>query len=295
MEEVEKLINEGKYKDAVKLLKGQSDSPEKFYYLALAYFKSGKLREALRNIVKAVRMKSDPKFLALNAYILYTLGYESGDDKMIEKALNVMEKALEADKKLEEDVEFLTYKANVLYELGKFDEALKVVDKAITIKDDLKLHKLRGDILFNLGKFDEAIKEYEKDLNNDENLYALGFTYFKMREYEKALEYLDKAISLKPDNPYYYETRAEVLLSMGKKDEAMQEIQKALELDPDNPYLVSTEVEILSHIDPDKAYKAFKEFFDVYEEFRELICEDIAEKSLDEKVRKKIDKLCASI
>ncbi|QGR18541.1 tetratricopeptide repeat protein [Stygiolobus azoricus] len=292
MEEVEKLIKEGKYKDALNLVKGQEDSPIKFYYLALIYFKSGKLKEALRFAEKAKRTGSEPRFSTLYAYILYSLGYERQDVELLEKALKEMQKALMTNKQLENDYEFLYYMANTLYELEKYNEALDAVNKALAIKEDESLHKLKGDILFKLGKYEDAIKEYEKSIEKDENLYAIGFTYYKMGEYKKALEYLDKAIAINPENPYYYETKAEVLLELEKKDEAMKEINKALEIDPENPYLVSIEVEILSHLDQKKALKIAQDYIKYFEEYRDIFCEDIKDKKVKDDVKKEIEILC---
>jgi tetratricopeptide (TPR) repeat protein len=185
------------------------------------------------------------------------------------------------------------YMANTLYELEKYKEALDAINKAILIKEDESMRKLKGDILFKLGKYKDAIKEYEKGIEKDENLYAIGFTYYKMGEHKKALEYLDKAITINPGNPYYYETKAEILLELEKKEEAMREISKALEIDPDNPYLISTEVEILSHLDQEKALKIAQEFIKDFEEYRDIFCEDIKEKKIKDKVKEEVEILCS--
>lgn len=293
MEEVEKLIKEGKYKDALNLVMGQKDSPLKFYYLALIYFKSGNLKEALRFAEKAKRTGNEPRFSTLYGYILYSLGYEQQDVELLERALKEMQKALQTNKQLEYDPEFLYYLANTLYELERYKEALDAINKAIIIKEDESMRKLKGDILFKLGKYEDAIKEYEKGIEKDENLYAIGFTYYKMGEHKKALEYLDKAITINPDNPYYYETKAEILLELEKKEEAIREISKALEIDPDNPYLISTQVEILSHLDQEKALKIAQEFVMDFEEYRDIFCEEIKEKKIKDKVKEEVEILCS--
>ncbi|BCU70200.1 tetratricopeptide repeat protein [Stygiolobus caldivivus] len=292
MEEVEELIKEGKITEALKLLKGLKDSPEKFYYICLAEFKRGKLREALTNCEKALKEKQEPRTLVLHAYILYTLGYEEGIEDYISKSLKEMDKALLQDRRLEDDVEFLTYKANALYELGKYGDALNVIDKAISLSKDMRLHKLRGDILFKMGKYEEAIGEYQSDLQNDENLYALGFTYYTIGDYGKALEFLDKALEINPENPYYYETKSQVLLSMGKTKEAFEEIKKALQIDPDNPYLVSTEIEILSSLDKGNAIKVLSEYLKDLEEFGDVLCEDLEEKRIEQDFKDELLQLC---
>ena len=47
-----------------------------------------------------------------------------------------------------------------------------------------------------------------KTMNDDEKYNEKGLEYFKARQYEKALEYFNKAINIKNDNADYYRNRA---------------------------------------------------------------------------------------
>ncbi|MCG4585325.1 tetratricopeptide repeat protein, partial [Anaerosalibacter bizertensis] len=58
------------------------------------------------------------------------------------------------------------------------------------------------------------IKNYEKvielDPLDDIAYNNMGYTYFKMKEYEKALKCYDKAIQINPNNKYAIRNRKQV-------------------------------------------------------------------------------------
>lgn len=56
---------------------------------------------------------------------------------------------------------------------------------------------------------------------------SLGWVYFKMGDSEKALEYLQKASKLVPEEPTILYHKGEVLLEMGKRDEALGLFERA--------------------------------------------------------------------
>jgi uncharacterized Ntn-hydrolase superfamily protein len=56
---------------------------------------------------------------------------------------------------------------------------------------------------------------------------------------EESLEAAQRAVALKPDNSGYIDTLAEVLFRTGRKEEAIQVIDRAIAIDPDDDYLKS--------------------------------------------------------
>src|SRR5208282_2452142 len=66
-------------------------------------------------------------------------------------------------------------------------------------------HFVKGQVLRAERRFDDAIAEYERALALDpNNAYAvggLGETYALLGQYEKAIEFMDKAIRLSPHDP----------------------------------------------------------------------------------------------
>ena len=61
----------------------------------------------------------------------------------------------------------------------------------------------------------------------------LALLYTTTQEYDKALESIDKAIALTPDDPECYDSRGEILLKKGDEKGALKMWKKVLELDPD--------------------------------------------------------------
>ncbi|AAK42821.1 tetratricopeptide repeat protein [Saccharolobus solfataricus] len=297
MSEILELINRGKYNEALKRIKEEieqkKDDPELYYLMGLVYFKIGKYRRAIDNLRKAIRLKKDEaKYHCLLGYSLYMEGYNISDEKLIRRALKELQLSLEMDKDLpNKEKKYYYYMANILYELEDYEKALEKVNKALEIDDSSEVHKLRGDILFQLKKYNEAIEEYKTNLNDDKNLYAIAYTYFTMGKYDQALEYFNKAISANPEDPYYYQGKAETLLFMGRTNEAYNTIKRALEIDPDNPYIKLTEVEILTETNEKEAIKVLTEYLEEMEEFREIVCEEIREGKFKEKTKEVIEKV----
>jgi len=296
MEEIIRLINEGKYSETLDKLKNEldkrRDDPELYYLIGLVNFKLNNFRKALINLEKAIKIKSnDARYHLLYAYTLYQLGYDNDDEKMIKRALKEIEIARQLDQSLVNDPGYHYYLANILYELDKYNEALEEINKALGIKDNKEFHKLRGDILFQLKRYEEAIKEYETDLEKDENLYAIAHTYFTLGDYERAINYFNKAISINSENPYYYEGKARALFLLGKINEAYEEIKRAIEIDPDNPYIKATEIEILSEIRVEDAIRELKEYLDEMDIYKEILCEEIRGRKISKKAKEYIDEI----
>jgi tetratricopeptide (TPR) repeat protein len=61
---------------------------------------------------------------------------------------------------------------------------------------------------------------------------SLGWVYFKMGNYEKALQYLEEAHARVPDDPVIMEHLADACLKMNNPERAIALLQKTLSLDP---------------------------------------------------------------
>ncbi len=87
-----------------------------------------------------------------------------------------------------------------------------------------------------LKKIFNKEKETEQETGNKPEekaaiFYALdGETERKIGNFQKAVDNMDKAIELEPDNDMYYVTRALAYKSLGNKQYALRDIEKALEL-----------------------------------------------------------------
>ena len=91
---------------------------------------------------------------------------------------------------------------------GSYDEAMKEFGKASEIqnKESSKYYHNKAWALELQGKNDEAVKFYEKAIERNpsqaDSLERLGYHHYKKAEYEKAVEYGEKAAAINPRVPY---------------------------------------------------------------------------------------------
>jgi tetratricopeptide (TPR) repeat protein len=120
------------------------------------------------------------------------------------------------------------------YEKAKMNAiAVKQYDKALKIYENEKSFMGKGAVLGKLGKGEEAIEAYLKSLainpNYQPSYNNLAFEYYKIEDYPKALEYINRAIEINDDDAMSHATKAEVLFGMEKEDEFFVAFEAALE------------------------------------------------------------------
>jgi adenylate cyclase len=99
-----------------------------------------------------------------------------------------------------------------------------------------------GNILLTEGRPDEAIAENERALALDpamvDGYSNLGSDYQFLGQFEKSLEYLDKAIRLSPRDPnpgYWSEGKAEDYFALKRYDQAIEWARRSIAISPNNP------------------------------------------------------------
>lgn len=92
------------------------------------------------------------------------------------------------------------------------------------------------------GETDEAMKLFESSYQIDPKISATyladgynskAYQYAKNKKYDKAIEAIDQAISLQPNDANYYDSKGEILLMNGNQQGALEMWQKVMELDSD--------------------------------------------------------------
>ncbi len=156
-------------------------------------------------------------------------------------------------------------KGEIFFGLERFDEALDAFEKTLQTGPTnphfraLVFHN-KGAALARLQRLDEAIRQFDMALEIDPSYEAArknkdlclqakkereingkgrsaeyfeqGQEHFLRKEYEKALEALDKAISANPSNSGAYALRAGIYGSLGQYSKAVSDCMKAKELNP---------------------------------------------------------------
>jgi tetratricopeptide (TPR) repeat protein len=94
----------------------------------------------------------------------------------------------------------------------------------------------RGVELHQSGFLNQAIASYKAAIDADKRMEEawsnLGLIYAAQRNYTKAIEAFNKALTLKPARPYTLNGLGTVLYAKGKFTEAMQKWKQAVEIDP---------------------------------------------------------------
>lgn len=93
------------------------------------------------------------------------------------------------------------------------------------------------------GEYDKAIEYYDKalDKNNKKASVYCGkaLALKSLGKHKEAIECCDKALSLDSGSADAYNTKGSALIALSKNEEALKSYKKALELDPENPTFLS--------------------------------------------------------
>ena len=91
--------------------------------------------------------------------------------------------------------------------------------------------------LHQRGQLAEAQLIYEKILRKQSNhfdaLHLLGVIFWQTRQLERAVELIDKAIKISPNNAAFYSNRGNALKELEQFDAAIADYDKAIQLKPD--------------------------------------------------------------
>jgi tetratricopeptide (TPR) repeat protein len=115
-----------------------------------------------------------------------------------------------------------------------------------------------------------------------EALNYLGYTWAENNVHlDKALEFINKAIALKPDNGFILDSLGWVYFRMGELEKAKTALERAIVLEPEDPYILEHMGDIYqAGVQKDKAR-------DSWYKARELS----KDQEMKEKIEKKIDAL----
>jgi len=129
--------------------------------------------------------------------------------------------------------------------LKEHDSALKDIDIAIKLSPSAEKHNLRGIINALNEKPDEAIEDFinatkldDKDIIAYQNIVEIKMVLQELdcvQKYKETSPYLDKILSIDPDNTRALCRRGELNSEYpGDEQKALQDFNKVLELEPKN-------------------------------------------------------------
>ncbi|MGD8881048.1 MAG: tetratricopeptide repeat protein [Desulfobacterales bacterium] len=182
--------------------------------------------EAIMLLSDAV--KNEPK----NAEFKYYLGTFYEEDEQFEKAEVAIQEAIE----LEPDNPRYYFRLGVVYDKSNKKEAsMDAMRKVISLdpKHSNALNYLGytyADLGKNLDEAERLILEALKYKPDDGYITdSLGWVYYKKGEFEKALQYLQKAAGIVPDDPIVLEHLGDAYLKLNDKKNALKFYRKSLD------------------------------------------------------------------
>ncbi len=165
----------------------------------------------------------------------YRAGWTYNELNNFDKAIDRLLKAVQ----LKKDYAFALQELGYAYKKKQsYTEALNYLNQAVIIKPDYaRAYKQLGDVYESLKRNDEAITAYEKayvlDNKQEQACYEAGYLYNGKGNYEKALEWLNKATAIKPTVNSYNEIGF-AYYSLKKNDDAVAAYKNALRINPLN-------------------------------------------------------------
>jgi tetratricopeptide (TPR) repeat protein len=200
-----------------------------YFYRGIAYGRKGDLANAIKDFNQAVKI--DPNY----AKIYKNLGLDAFNQQNMTAALDAYSKAILAEP---------TYapgyvgRGAVFGVQGNSAKAHAEYQQAIKLDPGYGYAYLgEGNVYALEGKYADAISSYQQAIDSDaDNTCAacanagIGAIYFLQKDYDKALEYYNKAIKLEPRAYDLYQGRAEIYRAMGNTKAAQADLDRAVQL-----------------------------------------------------------------
>jgi len=227
-----------KYDEAEKLLGEAIEMfPNDFavnLILGLSLAQNGKTKESEPFLMKAVQInRNDITALSAYAFTLSQLGKDEEAIEYLKNALNIEPNDI-----------------NLLGQLGLCYNNLKYMAKSDSVYElalelDPKNALVNNNYAYSLSERDLQLERslkmvtisLEADSLNSSYLDTKGWIYFKLKDYEKARKYIEKAIEQGGENAVMLEHLGDILFMSGEQLQAVELWKKALELDSDNDNL----------------------------------------------------------
>lgn len=233
-------FEQGKYPQSMKWFDkvdestlSQDDRDKYNFQKGYTFFTSGNKKEASTYFNQVVNSK---EYGSQAKYYLGFMAYESDD---YTKATKLFDE-VSGEEKYQDKMSY--FQADMNFKLGKFDKAIELGKAAMAKSNALEkseLNKIIGESYFNLKQYDKAIpylNEYKgkKGKWNNTDFYQLGYAYYKQNDFENAIAQFNKIIDGKDfvaQNAYYH--LGESYLKTDKKQQALNAFKNASEMEFD--------------------------------------------------------------
>ncbi len=191
----------------------------------------GDLVSALRLLEKGIRAHPDEEQFYLRLSELYNKNNYADD------AQSVLDRAMKA---LPGNINITLAYAFFLDQQGKWREGLALAEKLLS--EHPENERICNFVGYTLADHNQDLQRAEtlirKALNAKPEdgafLDSMGWVYFRMGQYKKALEYLNKAAAIYTKDPLILFHVYKTLVALKQYTRAEEVLKKVIELDPDN-------------------------------------------------------------
>ncbi len=147
------------------------------------------------------------------------------------------------DKAIQLDEDYLSaykYRGMINVEMEDYESAVTDFNAALLLDPmNADLYVQRARALAKLNRLDDAMRDLNFSLDIEpkapRTLYYLGYTHALSGDTAMAFDYFDKALAIDPEFDEVYESKAEILGKLGRREEARVAIDKAIEYARVNP------------------------------------------------------------
>jgi tetratricopeptide (TPR) repeat protein len=172
------------------------EKTEYFFKLGYSYFNKEEFTKAKQSFYE-IKDDKESDYYAPTQYYYSHLSYQ---DKQYQTAI-------EGFKKIKDNPDFAPivpyYISQILFKQQKYEEAISYIPSALSgddIKREAEIKGILGSSYFKLKQYQQALpylEEYFKKTakKSTDDYYQLGYSYFKTADYESAIKYLGRVAS----------------------------------------------------------------------------------------------------
>ncbi|NET26208.1 tetratricopeptide repeat protein [Okeania sp. SIO1I7] len=135
-----------------------------------------------------------------------------------------------------EDIETYMMVAETYVNQKKWQQAITISQKIISIKPEPKAYKIIGNSLQAMGKLQAALDSYKKALEIKPDFVQvhanLGTIFAQQQQWEKAIQYYRRAIAIKPEFAGAYRNLAKIYTQLNQSAAAAECLYQVLRLEP---------------------------------------------------------------
>ncbi len=268
------------YSKAADILRGillRENLSQARYLLAIIEFQLKEYEEALLQLQQIPRNAEDyEKSVFLQVRLLRVL--ERPDE-----AINILEEALN-DREVS-NVDMYVLLATLYQMQGKESLSEATFNRALSIYPD------NDNLLYEFGLFLDQTGEQQRAMSVMQKLITrqpehaaalnyIGYTWADRKEHlDKALEYIKRAVTLKPENGYIRDSLGWVYYRLGDLEQAERELEEAIRLSPDDPAIYDHLGDV--YLESGQLQKALQ----TYRKALELSIEEPDKARIQEKIR----------